>query len=77
MSRSRTFGIASSIWCSLSEEEFQALRRWIDARCYLLALIHKTPADLPFVRARLRELEEADQEAREVLVEPPEEDLIG
>lgn len=53
----------------MTEEQFEALRDWIDTRAALKQLIRQNANDQPFVRARERELDEADDWAKSVLVE--------
>lgn len=53
----------------MTEEQFEALKQWIDARSRLLAEMRECPRDLPFVRARLQELEAADETAKAALVD--------
>jgi len=52
----------------MTEYQFEALKGWIGERSRLLREIHERQNDSSFVRARLRDLEIVDDEARSVLV---------
>ena len=56
----------------MTNEQFEALRDWIDRRTYLVSVINERPRDSNFVEARLVELEAADACARNILVEGSE-----
>lgn len=52
----------------MTEYEFEILKQWIGDRSRILVEMRESSRDLPFVQARLRELEAVDEEAKAALV---------
>ena len=56
----------------MTKEQFEALKDWTDFRASTLASMASRPNDMGFIRARERELREADERAEEILVDQRE-----
>lgn len=60
----------------MTGEQFYALREWIDRRTRIMLSIAEHPNDRPRVQREQEELQDLDREARIVLVDPDDKQIM-